>query len=305
MAGDEDVELVAALYDEKKRQPTYTFLQGSIGKSYAFETAERYGIPISTVNRARRIYGEDKERLNELIEHSTKLEREMREKTAEMERQIETLRRKEEKLKEIEEKLILQQRKTLATLENRYNAATKRALAALKTAESAEARRLLNEAHRHKSRAVIEKNESASDKLTIGANVKYHSHEGEVISLKGNEAVISVEGIKMRVPRRDLCLSAHKTKSRKQKAKTDIKIEKSNHASLSIKLLGMRADEAVDELDAFLSNALLHGLNEVEIIHGTGTGVLAKTVAEYLRHHPKIKNFYRVPGNMGVTIAEL
>ncbi|WP_457602513.1 Smr/MutS family protein, partial [Nitratifractor sp.] len=43
----------------------------------------------------------------------------------------------------------------------------------------------------------------------------------------------------------------------------------------------------------------------VEIIHGTGTGVLARVVSEYLKRHPRVKKFYRMPGNMGATIAEL
>ena len=41
LATDERVELLAALYDEKNQKPTYEFLKGTIGKSYAFETALR------------------------------------------------------------------------------------------------------------------------------------------------------------------------------------------------------------------------------------------------------------------------
>ena len=53
-------------------------------------------------------------------------------------------------IENIEAKLNEQQRKAIATLENRYNAATKRALEAMKVKESTEGRRLLNEAHKHK-----------------------------------------------------------------------------------------------------------------------------------------------------------
>jgi len=42
LASNKEVELVAALYDEEQRKPLYSFLQGTIGKSYAFETASRY-----------------------------------------------------------------------------------------------------------------------------------------------------------------------------------------------------------------------------------------------------------------------
>jgi DNA mismatch repair protein MutS2 len=159
MAGDNNVELIAALYNEQKRSPTYTFLQGSIGKSYAFETAERYGIPVNIVNRAKKVYGEDREKLNDLIERSTMLENEMRKRIAEAESRLEKISQQELKLEEMREKAKEEQHKVLATLENRYNAATKRALAALKAVESAKARQLLNEAHKHKENAKIKKSE--------------------------------------------------------------------------------------------------------------------------------------------------
>jgi len=89
-----------------------------------------------------------------------------------------------------------------------------------------------------------------------------------------------------------------------RKPKADVTIEKSG-ASVSIKLLGMYADEALDTVDKFLSDALVNNLNEVQIIHGTGGGVLSKLVSEYLKKHPKIGKFYRMPGNLGITVVEL
>ena len=59
----------------------------------------------------------------------------------------------------------------------------------------------------------------------------------------------------------------------------------------------MYGDEAIDTVDKFLSDALVNGLSEVQIIHGTGGGILSKLVGEYLQIHPKIEKFYRVKGN--------
>ncbi len=304
MAADEDVELVAALYDEHRRVPTYTFLQGSIGKSYAFETAQRYGISEVIVERAKKFYGEDKERLGELIERSTMLERQMRQKISELEDQKRELQRKENYIEQLKEQMQEEQRKALATLENRYNAATKRALKALKSKESADGRRLLNEAHKHKQKA---KQEPKIEKieLKVGDRIKYRSHFGELLSLKSKEATIIVDGLKMRVPLSDLKPAPAQIKKQKPKEpKATSSVQKSG-ASVSIKLLGMFGDEAIEAVDKFLSDALVNGLEEVEIIHGTGSGILAKLVTEYLQNHPKIQRFYRVPGNLGATIVEL
>ena len=308
MASDDEVELIAALYDEARRVPTYTFLQGSIGKSYAFETAQRYGVPVAIVNRAKEVYGEDKENLNELIERSTTLEREMRTKIAKVEVELKAVERQKHKLEEEEVKLQEGHRKAIATLENRYNAATKKAREALKAKESTEGRRLLNVAHQRKDFKQKEIAKVNEEPLKEGDKVKYRSHKGELVALRGKDATIIVDGLKMRVPLSQLKrrgdMPQVKLKPKPRTPKADVSIEKSG-ASVSVKLLGMYADEAIDTVDKFLSDALVNHLSEVQIIHGTGGGVLSKLVTEYLKKHPKIGKFYRMPGNLGITVVEL
>jgi DNA mismatch repair protein MutS2 len=306
MASDDEVELIAALYDEEKRVPTYTFLQGSIGKSYAFETAQRYGVPVSIVNKAKEVYGEDKENLNELIEKSTSLEREMRKKISKVDEELKSVERQKQKLLEEEVKLQEQHRKAIATLENRYNAATKKAREALKVQESREGRRLLNVAHQRKDFKQKEAKLEEEIPLKEGDKVKYRSHKGEILGIRGKDATIIVDGLKMRVPLGQLKRRGDtpqiKVKPKAKEAK--VHVEKSG-AAVSVKLLGMYADEAIDTVDKFLSDALVNGLHEVQIIHGTGGGVLSKLVTEYLKKHPKIQKFYRMPGNLGITVVEL
>jgi len=306
MAADDEVELIAALYDEERRVPTYTFLQGSIGKSYAFETAQRYGIPASIIAKAKEIYGEDKENLNELIEKSTTLERELRLKIAKADEALLAVENMREKLKDEEFRLQESHRKTLATLENRYNAATKKAREALKAKESSEGRRLLNTAHQHTTLKPKEVTSVEEIALQEGDKVKYRSHKAELVSLHGSDATIMVDGLKMRVPlsqlkrRGDALLVAIKSKPKASR----VTVEKTG-AAVSLKLLGLYADEALDALDKFLSDALVNGLYEVQIIHGTGGGVLSKLVSEYLNKHPKIAKYYKMPGNLGITVVEL
>ncbi|RUM73487.1 MAG: endonuclease MutS2 [Sulfurovum sp.] len=307
MSVDDDVELIAALYDEERRLPTYTFLQGSIGKSYAFETAERYGVPKHIVQKAKVIYGEDKENLNELIEKSTALEREMRLKISKIDDELKVIEKKKENLENIEDRLNEQHRKAVATLENRYNAATKRALEAMKVKESTEGRRLLNDAHKHKKRSNQTKEAKQPNKrvLQVGDSVKYRSTRGEIVSIRNTEATIEVEGLKMRVPISQLRYIESLQKKVVQKPKTTVNVEKSGRGAISIKLLGCFADEAIDKLDVFLSDALVAGFSEVEIIHGTGTGVLKKVIIEYLKSYPKLQSFYGQKGNLGITVVNL
>ncbi|HIO96076.1 MAG TPA: endonuclease MutS2, partial [Campylobacterales bacterium] len=307
MGADDDVELIAALYDEERRKPTYTFLQGSIGKSYAFETAQRYGVPAHIIQKAKIVYGEDKDNLNELIEKSTTLERDMRLKIAKIDEELKAVERKKENLESIEDRLNEQHRKAIATLENRYNAATKRAQEAIKVKESTEGRRLLNDAYKHKERSKQAKEAQQPNKVELkkGDRVKYRSNKGDLLSIRGKEATIEVDGLKMRVPLSQLKRLGALPKVQKKQPKTTVNIEKSGRGAISIKLLGNFADEAIDKLDRFLSDALVSGFSSVEIIHGTGTGVLKKVITDYLKVYPKLQSFHGQKGNLGVTIVYL
>jgi DNA mismatch repair protein MutS2 len=232
----------------------------------------------------------------------------MRMKIAKIDEELKAVEDKKEKLEEDEFKLQEQHRKAIATLENRYNAATKKAREALKSKESTEGRRLLNEAHKRKDFKQKELAKIDEEPLKEGDKVKYRSHKGELISLRGKDATIIVDGLKMRVPLSMLKKRGDtpnvKLQPKPRKPKANVSIEKSG-ASISVKLLGMYADEALDTVDKFLSDALVNNLNEVQIIHGTGGGVLSKLVGEYLKKHPKIGKFYRMPGNLGITVVEL
>ena len=101
LSKNENVELLAALYDEKNSRPKYEFLAGIIGKSYAFETALRYSVPPSIVEAARKLGGG--ESFNEAITKAINLELELKskikatdEKSAKLDSLIENL--KEQKI---------------------------------------------------------------------------------------------------------------------------------------------------------------------------------------------------------------
>ena len=80
------------------------------------------------------------------------------------------------------------------------------------------------------------------------------------------------------------------------------------NARPEIDLRGMRLESAVAQVDRYLDDAALTGLNEVTIIHGKGTGALRAGVQDFLRGHPKAKSFRNGnygEGDMGVTIVTL
>jgi len=169
-------------------------------------------------------------------------------------------------------------------LEQSYSKALKKVQEALKKADNPDARRLLNEAHKAKS-SVKKKEEEIPKDLKVGDTIKYRNKIGTIISLKSKEAMIEIDGMRLRVPKSQLKV-AKNVKVKPKRTNVTVRVEKPSSSKMVLKLLGKRADEAQEELQDFLSKALLSGFNEVEIIHGTGGGVLIK-------------------GNMGATIVKL
>ncbi len=302
MAVHEDVELVAAMYDEERGVPTYEFLQGIIGKSYAFETARRYGIPAAIVKRAIEEYGEDQAKLSELIERGSELERELRRKNEELGRELERVRKNrlllEGERNAIYEKLQAEK----AKLQALYKEAIDEAKAAIKAKEIQDAHRHLTHAAQKVKQAKVAKPQPKE--LSVGDAVKYNKTKGIIVAIRGKEATIEVEGMKLRVPLADL----KPTKIVKKKAKSKLKVSKPSKLAVKLDLHGLRVEEALEKTDKFISDALLAGFDEVLIFHGVGTGRLARAVREFLKNHPRVKSFHDAPANMGgmgATVVEL
>ena len=78
--------------------------------------------------------------------------------------------------------------------------------------------------------------------------------------------------------------------------------------SATLDVRGLRAEEAVLELDKYLDDATLAGFNRVTVVHGKGTGALRQAVAAHLSRHPEVAAFRlgaESEGGSGATIVDL
>ncbi len=296
MASYDDVELIAALYDEANRRPTYDFLNGTIGMSYAFETALRYGIPHDVVNQAKEVYGDDKDKLSSLIAKSSSLELEYKRKIKELDEKIENnerLKRNLNEQKEALDTLILEEK---SKLHKEYKDVKEEAKLAIKAKMYQESHKHLNIAHQKVAKIEVQKVEEKKE-FKVNDRVKYNNTKGIVLSIKGNKAYIETdEGIKLQVPMESLKPSGNPIKV-KQKIKVDI--EKPKTGDIKIDLHGQRADEAIENLDRFISDCLINGFQEVLVYHGIGTGKLSYAVKKFLDAHPRVTGYSDAMPNQG------
>ena len=303
LAKNPDVELVAALYDEENSRPKFEFLKGTIGKSYAFETAARYGIAANLVAQAKKIYGEDKENLNEIITKTLNLEVQLKEKLESAEKKEQKLDSLIENLKEQKERAEAEQHEVITRLEREYFKAINEARRAINLDDTKEKQRALNRANEVK-RAVQKPEISAAQELKVGDRVKYGKIKGVVTSLSKNDAVIQTDNVSVRVPINQLKISGE-TPAPATKSGINLSVQKPQNASVTLDLHGLRADEAVQKLDKFISDSLVMGFDEVQVYHGIGTGKLAYAVKNFLREHPSVKEFFDAPAGQGGFGAQI
>ncbi|MDD3463055.1 MAG: endonuclease MutS2 [Sulfurospirillaceae bacterium] len=297
LATHDEVELLAAVYDEKNQRPTYGFLKGTIGKSYAFETAIRYGVPHSLISEARELYGEDKEKLNELIQKNIDLELEMKRQSRELQDKLDEVQKLKNSLKDERENVIKDYEDAQAKMLKEFHGAISEAKKAIKSQDVKESHRLLNKANTFKKETQKIAPPKSVENFEVGQSIKYGNSKGKIVSIRKEIATVDCDGLTLRVP-----LSALK-KSTTQSIKNppkNIHISKETpSASMMLDLHGLRAEEALEKLDKFLSDALIAGFDEVIVYHGIGTGKLAYAVREFLVTYPSIVSFDDAPINMG------
>lgn len=293
--------LIAAIYDEEKRLPTYEFLSGTIGKSYAFETALRYGIGENLVLEAKEIYGEDQENLDELIQGNIELEFTLKQREKKLKIELEKVKNIKNHLYEQKNEYKKRVRKQISQLTRDFESATDEAKKALKLGSQQEIHKQLNIANKRYKE--IQKQEEKEQSFDVGDMVKFKDKVGEIQRVKGSSATVEFDSMTMSINLIDLTKSYAKKTSDK---KGYVTFERpSSGATSKLDIHGLRAEEALEKIEKFINLAILNNLNEVLIYHGVGSGILASITHEYLGSHPHIKEFKYAAqsvGGMGATL---
>src|SRR5699024_6038514 len=163
------------------------------------------------------------------------------------------------------------------------------------------------------SQDVLNKKSSQPPKnLKIGENVKVLSlgQNGQILSRPNENGDVDVQvGImKVNVHIDNLKrIDIDKSEDKNTGTRTIIS-SKSKDIKNEIDLRGQTIEEAIYNLDKYLDDSYIAGLNEVYVIHGKGTGALRQGLREYLNNHRSIKKTrlgkYGESGT-GVTVVQL
>ncbi len=326
----ERVENASCEFDLKTLSPTYRLLIGVPGKSNAFAISRRLGLPEEILQKAGEQLADDNVQMEDVLARLEKnRQRAEREKRAAetMNRDIRALRHdlKNERADLDRQRVkILEEARTealriLETAKEESQRTVKEIRALRDTAAIKEA---LQEAERAKA-ALREQQEKLAGKKTAapkrtgkppknlkpGDVVRILSLDQTATVLSPPDATGTVQlqaGImKVKAKLNDLLFEQHEEKKKtstvsKSRVRSDMKTE--------IDLRGQTLDEAIMEVDRFIDQALLSNLQTITVIHGKGTGVLRKGIADYLRHHKMVTGFRAGQlgeGDTGVTVITL
>jgi DNA mismatch repair protein MutS2 len=316
------VENGSMVFDQETLKPTYRFLSGIPGSSYAFEIAEKLGIEESILRQAREFIGPDRGRLDRLIfdleEKLHQAERLNSEAAARESRISGLIESYESKMRSFRDDAETQKRNILEEAEvllREINTMKEKVLKDIREnkgePEAVQSVRL--EIQEKKERIQTQKKAlpSSAEKSEIrkGDRVLWegHSGTGKVISMpdKQGRLLVAWNDVKLRIRSNEL--DPVREPEIREKPRGFIKLDVETVSGNEVDLRGMRADEAVDALDRYLSDALAAGFSSVRIIHGKGTGALRREVQRYLTNHDLIRS-HRLgewnEGDTGVTIVE-
>lgn len=336
----------AMLYDRKEMQPLFQLRIGNPGSSFAVEIARKIGIPEDVITDASNIVGQDYINADKYLQDIVRDKRyweNKRQLIHQQEKKIEaTLAEYEEKMAGIKarKREILDKAKQEAEeLLHKSNALIEQSVKEIKEAQAEKeaTKKIREKLRKFKEEEVkgvgIDKNEKKAknkkkkqeeisnskhiiqnSELSVGSYVKLKGQTtiGKITKISGNEAQVEFGSIvtNVKINRLDVSEAPKKVPSSSPflNPTTALRSKKIANFKSVIDVRGMRGEECLVEITHFIDDAVMAGVKNVSILHGTGNGILRNLVRQYLSTVNDVLSYRdELPqfGGTGITIVEL
>lgn len=321
------VENASMEFDTDSLRPTYRFMQGVPGRSNAFEIARRLGLADVVIKAAQEWTDSDSD-VNRVIERLEK-------QTLESRKRLDHIRDVEQENLKMNRALRKLFDELTRERENELNKARLEAqeIVDMAMAESEDILKNLHDQATLKPHQIIEAKSQlkklAPDLVDLSKNKVLKKAKAERAAKVGDEILVTAYGqrgiltnqlkdgrweaqvglIKMTLKRDEFGLVKAEKEGQPQKKQIHtVKRANVKGPKARLDLRGKRYEEAMQELDEFIDQALLNNMAQVDIVHGIGTGVIREAVTKYLRSNRNVKEFGYAPqnaGGSGCTIVTL
>ena len=312
----------AMLYDRGQLKPLFQLSIGQAGSSFAVEIARQIGLPDRIIQRATEIVGE------EHIDYDKHLQDIARDKRY-WENKRQNIRQKEkhleEKIAHYEEQMAGIKAKKRAILEEanaeaayllrKSNATIERTIREIKEAK---AEKKATQAARQKVETLKTKVEGQASKTTKSSSDSLTGNTTQSTTKQKN-VLRDLSELKVLTKNPAKLIQEQGTKSQEQRRISNVSDELRRRKlsfSRELDIRGLRVDEALEAVIAYVDDALMVNAEQVSILHGTGTGALKQVVRDYLAERQKSMRRLKSGdisfhdgdpdrGGAGITIVEL
>ncbi|MXV16417.1 endonuclease MutS2 [Hufsiella ginkgonis] len=318
----EGIENASMLFDSVGLRPMYILETGKPGSSYAFEIAQKIGLPNEVLESAKSKIGEHQKRVDSMLidlERDKKLLVESRAEMQKQERRVKALIDENEKLKaylEENKKGILKAAKQEA--QQIIQGANKLIENTISGIRESKADQQITRDLRENLRQEMKKNEvKEAPKLAIAAQpaeelaqgdwVKLTDSDtiGQVIDLHKDNVVLAIGDLRSVVKRKRVQkITMKEVPKEVRKSSSTLSADSIAQFKPELDVRGMRGEEALYEIEKLLDRALMMGFPSLRIIHGKGDGILRKLIRDYLRkysHVKRIEDEHADRGGDGIT----
>jgi DNA mismatch repair protein MutS2 len=305
----------AMLYDRGQLKPLFQLSIGQAGSSFAVEIARQIGLPEQIILRATDIVGEehidydkqlqdiarDKRYWENKRQNIRQKEKHLEEKTAHYEEHMAGIKAKKRAI-------IEEANQQAADLLKKSNATIERTIREIKEAK---AEKKATQQARQKVENLKSKVEEKSAKVAKPSSTNTTTKkQGSVLRDLSDLKILTKNPAKLiqetNTPKPRMVANSVADELRRRKLSF----------SRELDIRGLRVDEALEVLIAYIDDALMVNAEMVTILHGTGTGALKQVVRDYLAERQKTMrklhsgdmHFHDGDpdrGGAGITVVEL
>ncbi len=308
-------------FDRKTLKPTYRLIRGMPGRSNALHVAEKEGLPSSILDRSLEyLKGKTLDMDKAIVGMEAERERMERARSGfENEkmlliRQEEELKKQKEELKEEKKSALRECYQEVKNSLGEIRQLMKKSLA--QVGNTKEAEKVFNgvrKKHLELLANIAEEANALDDdkknqKLTVGATVTIDGMDMKATVLKITENTVDIEAgnVIMNVPANRLRLISSKLENAGKGAVIYGFDKKDLPSEFDVR--GQILEDALNNIDKYIDDAVIAGLKQFRIVHGKGTGVLRKGISNMLRFDNRVESARlggQGEGGSGVTVVKL
>ena len=265
----------AMLYDRGAMRPLFQLSIGQAGSSFAIEIARQTGVSEPIIQYATELVGEEHidydRQLQDIARDKRYWERkrqQIRQHEKDLEARIAQLDEQLGSVKQKRKEILEEARQQAAELLAQSNATIERTIREIKESKADKERT-------KKARAKVE-----TLKTKVKANPQSTAQEKEKNQPSGRRVLKDFKDLRVLKGNVE---TAPSSPVQQPSVRSTVR-QRTLSFERTLDIRGLRADEALERLIAYMDDALMVGAGEVTILHGTGTGALKQLTRDYLNN---------------------